>query len=239
MIRSKGESPAVLIFDHGPVGYLSIAAHGHADTLAVWLSVGNQPILVDAGTHKYHSDRVIRDAFRSTIAHNTLTLCGVGSSRPAGPFNWASKAKGRCVVVQDGPIARLVAEHDGFLTRFGLRHRRTIEFDGASQIVITDELLGDGDIGEVTISFLLDPACEARLDGSSFHVSAGGRSIARLGSTGPLSASITRGDTHSNLGWVSPSFGVLLPASCLLFQGKLDQPSVITINLLSETQAQH
>ena len=43
VIRSKGESPAVLIFDHGPVGYLSIAAHGHADTLAVWLSVGNQP----------------------------------------------------------------------------------------------------------------------------------------------------------------------------------------------------
>ena len=239
VIRSKGESPAVLIFDHGPVGYLSIAAHGHADTLAVWLSVGNQPILVDAGTHKYHSDRVIRDAFRSTIAHNTLTLCGVGSSRPAGPFNWASKAKARCVVVQDGPIARLVAEHDGFLARFGLRHRRTIEFDGASQIVITDELLGDGDTGEVTISFLLNPACEARLDGRSFHVSAGGRSIARLVSTGPLSASITRGDTHSNLGWVSPSFGVLLPASCLLFQGKLEQPSVITINLLSETQAQH
>jgi hypothetical protein len=162
----------------------------------------------------------------------------VGSSRPAGPFNWASKAK-RDVLAPDGPIARLVAEHDGFLARLGLRHRRTIEFDGASQIVITDELLGDGDTGEVTISFLLNPACEARLDGSSFHVSAGGRSIARLVSTGPLSASITRGDTHSNLGWVSPSFGVLLPASCLLFQGKLEQPSVITINLLSETQAQH
>ena len=31
MIRSKGEAPAVLTFDHGPVGYLSIAAHGHAD----------------------------------------------------------------------------------------------------------------------------------------------------------------------------------------------------------------
>ena len=49
MIRGKGEAPAVLTFDHGPVGYLSIAAHGHADTLAVWLSVGSQPIFVDAG----------------------------------------------------------------------------------------------------------------------------------------------------------------------------------------------
>ena len=33
VIRGKGEAPAVLTFDHGPVGYLSIAAHGHADTL--------------------------------------------------------------------------------------------------------------------------------------------------------------------------------------------------------------
>src|SRR5262249_30224221 len=29
-----------LVFDHGPVGHSSIAAHGHADTLAVWLTVG-------------------------------------------------------------------------------------------------------------------------------------------------------------------------------------------------------
>ena len=66
VIRGKGEAPAVLTFDHGPVGYLSIAAHGHADTLAVWLSIGNQPIFVDAGTYRYHSRRVLRDAFRHT-----------------------------------------------------------------------------------------------------------------------------------------------------------------------------
>ena len=142
MIRGKGKAPAVLIFDHGPVGYLSIAAHGHADTLAVWLSIGDQPVFVDAGTYLYHSDRAMRDAFRSTAVHNTLTLGGVASSRPSGPFNWATKANARCVVVEDGPIARLVAEHDGYFARFGLRHRRTIEFDGTSQIAITDELLG-------------------------------------------------------------------------------------------------
>ena len=38
------EVPFVLVFDHGPLGYLSIAAHGHADALALWLSVGNQPL---------------------------------------------------------------------------------------------------------------------------------------------------------------------------------------------------
>ena len=64
MIRGKGKAPAVLTFDHGPVGYLSIAAHGHADTLAVWLSIGDQPVFVDAGTYLYHSSRALRDAFR-------------------------------------------------------------------------------------------------------------------------------------------------------------------------------
>src|SRR5262249_48891009 len=64
VIRGIGDAPPVLIFDHGPLGYLSIAAHGHADTLAVWLSIGNQPIFVDAGTYLYHSSRELRDAFR-------------------------------------------------------------------------------------------------------------------------------------------------------------------------------
>ena len=98
VIRGKGEAPAVLTFDHGPVGYLSIAAHGHADTLSVWLSIGSQPVFVDAGTYRYHSRKALRDAYRDTAVHNTLTLRGASSSRPSGPFNWATKAKGRCIV---------------------------------------------------------------------------------------------------------------------------------------------
>jgi hypothetical protein len=50
VFRSRHKHPVVLTFDHGPIGYLSIAAHGHADTLSVWLSVGGQPVIVDAGT---------------------------------------------------------------------------------------------------------------------------------------------------------------------------------------------
>ena len=87
--------------------------------------------------------KALRDALRDTAVHNTLTLRGLASSRPSGLFNWATKAKARCIAVEDGPIARVVAEHDGYVARFGLRHRRTVEFDGTSRIAITDELLGD------------------------------------------------------------------------------------------------
>ena len=234
VIRGKGEAPAVLTFDHGPVGYLSIAAHGHADTLAVWLSIGNQPVFVDAGTYRYHSRRMLRNAFRDTAAHNTLTLRCHASSRPSGLFNWDTKAKGRCMALQDRPITRVTAEHDGYVARFGLRHRRTVAFDGVSRIAITDELLGVSDDREVTISFLLDPACATALEADgSLLIAADGRPLARLASAGPLKASIIRGDENSNLGWVSPSFGVRVPADQILLKGVLDKPSVVMVTLLS------
>ena len=238
VIRGKGGAPAVLTFDHGPVGYLSIAAHGHADTLAVWLSVGNQPVFVDAGTFLYHSSRELRDTFRNTAVHNTLTLGGFASSRPSGPFNWATKANARCLAVDDGPIARVVAEHDGYVARFGLRHRRTVEFDGTSRIAITDELLGTSHCREVTVSFLLHPKCEATVErDGSVLIAVDGRLLARLASAGPLKAGIIRGDADSNLGWATPSFGVRVPASQILFTGTLERPSTIAVNLISRARA--
>jgi uncharacterized heparinase superfamily protein len=238
VIRGKGKTPAVLTFDHGPVGYLSIAAHGHADTLAVWLSIGDQPVFVDAGTYLYHSSKALRDAFRHTAVHNTLTLGGFASSRPSGLFNWATKANARCLGVEEGPITRIVAEHDGYVARFGLKHRRTVEFDGTSRIVITDELLGASHGREVTVSFLLAPSCEASLDrDGSVLIAIDGRPISRLESAGPLKAEIIRGDADSNLGWVAPSFGVRVPANQILFKGTLKKPSTIRVNLISRARA--
>lgn len=39
-----------VIFDHGPLGYLAIAAHGHADALSVCIALDSKPLLVDPGT---------------------------------------------------------------------------------------------------------------------------------------------------------------------------------------------
>ena len=46
---------SMIMMDHGPLGYLSIAAHGHADALAIWWHIDGQPVLVDAGTYLYHA----------------------------------------------------------------------------------------------------------------------------------------------------------------------------------------
>ena len=41
--------------DAGPLGYQTIAAHGHADALSFTLSVGGMEFLVDPGTYAYHT----------------------------------------------------------------------------------------------------------------------------------------------------------------------------------------
>ena len=56
-----------LLVDAGPLGYLSIAAHGHADALSFVLNVGDREILVDPGTYAYHTDPAWRRYFRSTL----------------------------------------------------------------------------------------------------------------------------------------------------------------------------
>ena len=55
VLRSgEGAEEQLLLLDHGPLGYLSIAAHGHADALSLVMHLGGRPVLVDPGTFTYH-----------------------------------------------------------------------------------------------------------------------------------------------------------------------------------------
>src|SRR5690606_1299896 len=76
--RSFGTPDEVrAVFDAGPLGFLSIAAHGHADCLSMTLSVSGREQLVDPGTYVYHAEPEWRDYFRGTAAHNTVRVDGV------------------------------------------------------------------------------------------------------------------------------------------------------------------
>jgi hypothetical protein len=80
-----------LVVDCGAVGSLA-GGHGHADALAIELAVHGQTLLVDSGTYTYHESRELRDHFRSTMAHNTVTVDGRSSSEPGGTFGWQTRA---------------------------------------------------------------------------------------------------------------------------------------------------
>lgn len=159
------------VMDHGPLGYLSIAAHGHADTLAVWLHVDGQPVLIDAGTYLYHAGGKWRDYFRSTAAHNTMVIDSQDSSLPAGAFNWATKAKARIVELSNAPEGwSVTAEQDGYQEPFGVIHRRSLRLSSNAQFSLYDRLLGSSHHLNYNICFLLAPNLAVKTLENSFKI---------------------------------------------------------------------
>ncbi len=171
LMRSRAEGQDILVTaDAGELGYLSIAAHGHADALSFTLAVEGEPLLIDPGTFAYHYDLKARAYFRGTPAHNTIWVDGADQSQPGGPFMWTRKAR---VTVQawrpaaDGGL--LTASHDGYerLTR-PVTHRRTLSLQG-EQLCVDDELSGEGK-HDIEWRLHVAPQCAVRLDGEECNV---------------------------------------------------------------------
>lgn len=132
-----------LILDSGPLGYLGIAAHGHADALSVLLAVGGTPVLVDSGTYSYHAEGGWRDYFRGTRAHNTVCINGVDQSVSGGKFMWVKHAKAALHDFMSNDAQTVwTASHDGY-QRLDSRvsHQRRVEYLHAERIIrVTDEI---------------------------------------------------------------------------------------------------
>lgn len=209
---------ATLTFDHGPLGYLSIAAHGHADALSVTLSLDGHPVLVDPGTWLYGSGGKWRDWFRGTAAHNTLSLYGHNQSRISGAFNWSDKATSRWL----GPLH---ASHDGYHKLFGVSHERRIALapDGFD---ILDRLVGGTE--EAELAFQLAPDLEARLAGDSVFIARAGAPLLALHLPSPAIAIARGGDTPGPGGWVAPRFGERHPADRIVWRGNVGPEGVAT-----------
>ncbi len=228
------ESESLMVFDHGPVGFLSIAAHGHADALALWLHLGGRPVFVDAGTYLYHAAGTWRDYFRGTPAHNTLSIAGANSSHIAGPFNWSKKANARVISFDgDGDRWHVEAEHDGFFRALGVRHRRRLERIGSDEFQITDLLIGVARSFDVDIGFLLHPSLSVTIDGADAIIHGSQEVLLRVHGDGTLAPSVQVGSKHPLRGWYSSRFGQIEPAGRLAFTGMLatGQPCRLALRL--------
>jgi hypothetical protein len=229
LLRTSGENQIWCRCDGGPHGYLSIAAHAHADALSVEVRYAGIDILADPGTYCYHGERAWRSYFRSTIAHNTAELGGRSQSSERGPFMWARHARAREVeVLDDGDIASWTAEHDGYSSLDpSARHRRSVLLDRASRSIdIIDQI--DGGSHDIRLAFHLGPQVQVELDGSYANLhwpesstpSASSASSARLELPSALRWTLHRGETDPILGWYSPGLGRRVPAFTLLGSGR-------------------
>jgi Heparinase II/III-like protein len=110
----RRDSSFVLI-DCGPHGAEIGCGHAHSDALSIEFASGGVTWLVDPGTFVYAADPKTRDEFRSTAAHNTVTVDDQPQSVPSSPFSWRTAAKCRLreFVEHRGAIF-FQGSHDGY-----------------------------------------------------------------------------------------------------------------------------
>jgi hypothetical protein len=221
--------------DHGPHGFLSIAAHAHADALAIELRVNDVDVLADPGTYCYHGEREWRDYFRSTVGHNTIELLGQDQSVSGGPFMWTSQAESKLIEVSglevSAPSATWRAEHFGYVERGGPVHQRTVTLDRKElKLSVRDQLRGGTDPIPARLAFHFGPRVQCQLDSVSAKLSWPGGD-ARLALPGALNWSLHHGETSPPLGWYSDSFGSKVPAFTLIGTGMVPNGSELVTEL--------
>ncbi len=208
-----------LIFDCGPLGYLSLAAHGHADALSFVFSAGGSPIFIDPGTYAYHTQAKWRNYFRGTAAHNTATVDGKNQSDITGSFMWGRRANAQLLAYED--MRRAVGIHDGYLAlKDKVMHRREIRFDeAASSWHLIDDFQCKGS-HRVALYFQLDPHCRVKAEGNKAVIDFGKGTCSLVLDQG-MQLTVHRGETDPISGWYSPSYDVLHETYVLKLEGMI------------------
>ena len=222
-----------LVADAGPLGYLGIAAHGHADALALTLSVAGLPMLIDPGTYAYHSQPEWRNYFRGTAAHNTVRVDGQDQSVIGGNFMWLQKANAFCETWHSTPQQDcLVAHHDGYLRlRDPVLHRRRIVFQKTQRRILVTDTLECRSAHAVELSWHFSELCDVRLcsDGA---IATQGKVQLHIGMThADARPDLAFGQTSPPLGWISHRFDEKCASPTLVWRERIVGTQTFTTQL--------
>jgi len=144
-ILAEGETHVTV--DCGPFGAGS-AGHSHSDTLSITVSLGEEDLLIDAGTCAY-ADPAWRDRFRGSAGHNTVRIAGRDQAAPVSPFRWREKPEVR--IDQWDAAGSLIEASCSYL---GFMHTRRVRLRG-DVLFVTDRI--EGPPGEWLLETVLAP----------------------------------------------------------------------------------
>jgi Heparinase II/III-like protein/Heparinase II/III N-terminus len=198
-----------LTIDAGRHGFLN-GGHAHADALSIALSVRGRPLLIDPGTGCYTSNLAVRDRFRSTISHNTLTLNGQSQSNPDGPFHWGSATDARLLDWRSPKsFDYFEGAHEGYSPL--VHHRTVLSRPGCWWIV--DRVIGAGR-HRADLHWHLAPSWRTTkiARGRLFIDGGDDQGIWLLSPDDDFD--VLEGTTDgSGLGWCAPIYGPLVPTT--------------------------
>jgi hypothetical protein len=203
LVRTGQQHPFSLLLDHGPMGMAPAYGHAHADALSVLLWLGADECLVDTGTYTYTGDAYWRSYFRSTGAHNTVTVDGRDQAHQEACFLWTRPVRARLLdsELELGRGGRLLASHDGYRS-LGVTHMRGLAWVQDGWLLIWDRLLGKG---EHRLDLHWHLAYPPRRTGED-RFELGGTGGAEFACSGGTVSSAS-GQTEPALGWRSRRYG--------------------------------
>jgi hypothetical protein len=220
-------------FDAAPLGYLSIAAHGHADALSFILYLDGDPFFVDPGTYCYHTEAQWRRYFVSTRAHNTVCISGADQATFIGPTLWHEHYKAgvdRCVITNG--YEYVVARHNGY-KKFNCIHTRKIEFfPNLDKISITDHVVNEsGRPLNLELPFHLHPDLKCNLGGNRAVIEGRQRKV-QVNLDNQLDWMIVKGRNNPCLGWYSDRFYNKTPSAVIIGSKQFDRDITLRTDLI-------
>lgn len=221
-----------LVADCGNLGFLSIAAHGHADALSFTLFWCGEPWLIDPGTFSYSTNDPAREYFKGTSAHNTVVVDSCSQSVSGGTFLWLRHARaGVDRFESTDECDRLTGWHDGYRRlRDPVKVRRSWTYRKQERYLqIDDEFSCKGD-HSLDFFWHFAPDCAVRLESGGLVAFKNGRSL-ELGWNEQLRARVYRGSMNPMLGWYSRKLGEKVPTSTLVLSGRIAGPRSFTSHL--------
>ncbi|MGB7847447.1 MAG: alginate lyase family protein, partial [Candidatus Acidiferrum sp.] len=216
-----GDRAKFLLFDAGSQG-MGLSGHGHSDSLSLLCAANGVEWLVDPGTYVYSSSREWRNFFRSTCAHNTISLDGLNQAEEVDWFKWRKLPRVRLQTEFLHPAADFViGSHDGY-ERLAqpVNHRRKVVFIKPDYWLISDELAGTGQ-HLVRAFFHFGPDIALQPYKQAWLATKGRESFLLWPLRSGLRFDVIRGDASSLQGWVSSDYGHKEPASVLV--GEVDE----------------
>ncbi|MFT5879882.1 MAG: hypothetical protein ACI86X_001003 [Moritella sp.] len=222
------KNQASILFDCAELGYTAIAAHGHADALSFVMRINSHDLFVDTGTYDYFSHPLWRDHFRTTPAHNAITVDGFDQSVITGPFMWEQHAQARCISWQpnaDG--GKVIAEHNGYQRLASpVMHQRRIALDsGRKTIEVVDKVVTKG-THDIALYFHLSEHCRDITITDGVCCLLLGQDQVEIQLPDELSIKAITGQQggdpeQPSLGWLSRGYHQKVPITTLKLNGKV------------------
>jgi Heparinase II/III-like protein/Heparinase II/III N-terminus len=212
-----------LLFDAGLHGGSS-CGHAHADALSIEVAAKGRTLLVDPGTYTYTGSADLRDWFRSSMAHNTVTIDDESSSVAGGPFAWSSIAQSRCLKwITKDRFDFVSGTHNGYShLPYSAEHIRNILFLKGDYWLIRDEISADR---SHQVKLWLHFA-----SGIVASVSADQTGSSNIGEPGlDIKLFATTGAWNAEKAWVSNCYGSKEEAAVFVFS--TDAPEMVTFLL--------